>query len=347
MFKALIISASLYAAQGKQFSKHHELDTYTFDQYLKEGNKKYSGDEYAKRLEIFSANLEKIKAHNQEKRSWKMGVNKFTDMTPKEVSMSYGGDKYALHGNKKVRPQTDTHCTEMIMLPNTLPSVIVMCCDVLCQATTSLLKDNKVAELPTHVDWRDVSPSVVTPVKDQGHCGSCWAFAATATIESHVAINTGTLNEISQQELVSCMPNDDSCGGTGGCQGATAELAYDYLSANGLSELWSYGYLPDTYMQGVNNKCLRSEDSNVVASATGYTLLERNSYDEIMTAVATVGPMAVNVDASIWHLYEEGVFDGCAQEDVDINHVVGLVGYGTCEVHGDFWLIRNSWSPSW
>ena len=84
-----------------------------------------------------------------------------------------------------------------------------------------------------------------------------------------------------------------------------------------------------------------------MASGTGYTLLERNNYDEIMTAVATVGPMAVNVDASVWHMYEEGVFDGCAQEDVDINHVVGLVGYGSCEVHGDFWLIRNSWSPSW
>ena len=79
--------------------------------------------------------MKTIKAHNQEKRSWKMGVNKFTDMTLKEVSMSYGGNKFALHGNKK--------------------------------ATTSLLKDKKVEELPSHVDWRDVSPSVVTPVKDQ------------------------------------------------------------------------------------------------------------------------------------------------------------------------------------
>jgi cathepsin L len=82
-------------------------------------------------------------------------------MTKEEISRSYGGNKFALHGNKK--------------------------------ATTSLLKDNKqrVADLPKSVDWRNVYPSVVTPVKDQGHCGSCWAFAATATIESHVAINTG------------------------------------------------------------------------------------------------------------------------------------------------------------
>ena len=102
MFKSLILSAALFSVEGKQFSKHHELDTYTFDQYLSESNKKYSGDEYAKRLGIFQDNLLKIKTHNKEKRSWKMGVNKFTDMTAKEVSMSYGGDKYALHGNKKV-----------------------------------------------------------------------------------------------------------------------------------------------------------------------------------------------------------------------------------------------------
>lgn len=72
-----------------------------------------------------------------------------------------------------------------------------------------------------------------------------WAFAATETIEAHVGINTGLLNELSMQELVSCMSNDYSCGGTGGCMGATAELAFDYLAKYGLSELWTYGYLPE------------------------------------------------------------------------------------------------------
>ena len=102
MFKAAIISASLLVVQGGQFSRHHELDNYTFDQYLRESHKKYSGDEYHKRLEIFNENLLKIKTHNQQKRSWKMGVNKFTDMTPKEVSMYHGGNKHVLSSNKKV-----------------------------------------------------------------------------------------------------------------------------------------------------------------------------------------------------------------------------------------------------
>lgn len=84
-----------------------------------------------------------------------------------------------------------------------------------------------------------------------------------------------------------------------------------------------------------------------VATSSGYNLLPRNDYGEIMNAVAHVGPMAVNIDASEWHSYESGIFSGCAQNDVDINHVVQLVGYGTTHEGQDYWTIRNSWSPSW
>ncbi len=66
-----------------------------------------------------------------------------------------------------------------------------------------------------------------------------------------------------------------------------------------------------------------------------------------MTALATTGPLAVNVDASSWSGYESGVFDGCNQQNPDIDHVVQLVGYGTDPSQGDYWLVRNSWSPAW
>lgn len=240
-----------------------------------------------------------------------MGVNKFTDMTQDELQAFLGGDKRALHNNKK--------------------------------KTTKALNSSKKNSLPASVDWRE-TPNVISPVKDQGHCGSCWAFAATATIEAYVGLNTGVMSEVSMQELVSCMANDDSCGGDGGCQGATAELAFDYLTTNGLAELWSYGYLPNTYQSGINNQCLKSTPS---VTATGYTLLPRNDYDEVMHVVANVGPVAVNVDASRWSYYESGVFSGCAQEDVNINHVVQTVGYGTDADHGDYWLVRNSWSAEY
>lgn len=84
-----------------------------------------------------------------------------------------------------------------------------------------------MAALPTQVDWRE--SSVVSPVKDQGHCGSCWAFASAATIESHAAINSGHLKTLSTQQLVSCVANPYTCGGQGGCNGAIAELAFSYV----------------------------------------------------------------------------------------------------------------------
>lgn len=76
----------------------------------------------------------------------------------------------------------------------------------------------------------------------------------------------------------------------------------------------------------------------------GYLKLTTNSYEDIMVALATVGPLAVAVDASKWHDYEGGVFDGCDYTaNMNVNHAVVLVGYGTDEVEGDYWLVRNSW----
>jgi len=88
-----------------------------------------------------------------------------------------------------------------------------------------------LAALPTAVDWRETN--VVSPVKDQGHCGSCWAFASTATIESHAAINSGQMKTLSTQQLVDCVANPYNCGGQGGCSGAIAELAFSYVQLYG------------------------------------------------------------------------------------------------------------------
>jgi cathepsin L len=92
----------------------------------------------------------------------------------------------------------------------------------------------------------DVSPvtDVVSAVKDQGHCGSCWAFASTATIESYVALSTGMLFDLSTEQIAMCAPNPDACGGTGKCEGSTAELAFEYLTgAKGIYEEYQYPYI--------------------------------------------------------------------------------------------------------
>lgn len=88
------------------------------------------------------------------------------------------------------------------------------------------LSQADVASLPTNVDWR--TAGVVSPVKDQGMCGSCWAFAAVSAVESIAAINSGQLKTLSTQQMVSCVQNSYQCGGQGGCEGATAEIAYAY-----------------------------------------------------------------------------------------------------------------------
>lgn len=193
-----------------------------------------------------------------------------------------------------------------------------------------------------------IDTGVVSAVKDQGHCGSCWAFASTATIESHVAISTGLLFDLSVQQTAMCTPNPNHCGGFGGCEGSTAELAFDYLStAPGLFEEYQWGYAS---YYGQATTCQVPGATKPVAHINGFVQLPDNNYTAVMNAIASVGPLAVNVDASTWHAYTGGVYDGCGDSSSpsDINHVVVLVGYGEDSATGQkYWLVRNSWSASW
>ena len=148
-------------------------------------------------------------------------------------------------------------------------------------------------------------------MKDQGYCGSCWAFASTEVIESHVALASGLLFDLSPEQIAMCAPNPDSCGGTGGCQGATAEIAFEYVTGSiGMMEEYQYPYLS---YYAKNFQCAMPEDQPAVATINGYVQLPENNYEALMNAVATVGPIAVSVDASAWSAYESGVFNGCNQ----------------------------------
>jgi len=196
--------------------------------------------------------------------------------------------------------------------------------------------------LPTSVDWRN-TPNVVSAVKDQGHCGSCWAFASTATVESHVALATGKLFDFSVERTAFCSPNPDNCGGSGGCAGATAEVAFDYLAGSvGIYQEYQQGY---TGYGGTNGKCGVASGAPI-AHIDGYVKLAVNNYTDLMNAVATVGPISVSVDAN-WGGYSSGIFSGCdVSKNVDIDHAVVLVGYG--EENGQkYWTIRNSWNANW
>jgi len=197
-------------------------------------------------------------------------------------------------------------------------------------------------ELPSSIDWRRAL--VITDVKDQGQCGSCWSFAAAESVESYYAIAGGKLSVLSEQQILDCTPNPNQCGGTGGCGGATAELAFDQLTKmGGLSSEWTYPY---TSYYGENSVC-NTTRTHPVAKVTGYVNLPTNQPSHIMRHLALRGPLAISVDAGKWSFYESGVFDGCNQTNPDLDHAVQLVGYGTDEFNGDYWIVRNSWSPSW
>ena len=226
-----------------------------------------------------------------------------------------------------------------------------------------------VSKLPTSVDWR--TEGIVSPVKDQGGCGSCWAFASTAALESHVALQTGLLYSLSTQELVSCVPNPHKCGGTGGCGGSTSQLAYDFLSTKGgVVEEDAFGY--QSYHGASIDCAVEDKDTGVVRGAVakidGYAETPLNDYKAVMNAVAKHGPVVVSVAAVPWSYYSGGVFDPDEDDEPsktvdgnddastgnvssmknDIDHAVVLVGYGTDEKTGlDYWLVRNSWSPKW
>merc|ERR1711935_785264 len=181
-----------------------------------------------------------------------------------------------------------------------------------------------VKDLPDSVNW--VEAGATTGVKNQGRCGSCWAFATTEQVESYYKIATAELIELSAQQVTSCTPNLSQCGGTGGCYGSgtttnSEECNYDLNSLT------------------------------PAVALSGYVTLPPNDPEAVMKHLAEVGPLAIAADASNWKSYSGGVFDGCSfDENISINHGIQLVGYGSefspLGVY-DYWLVRNSWGAGW
>lgn len=313
-----IILAAAIAAQAKR-PQWDELEGYTFEQYVEDFGKHYpTPEEHETRRHLFEGKLADVREHNAAGgASWRKGINQFSDMTHEEYAVRLGYRRGAGSGAMEATPWSS-------------------------QPASTIPADT----LPTEVNWW--TQNVVTAVKDQGRCGSCWAHAATETLESHVAINSGELYVLSTQQLVSCSPNSHDCGGWGGCAGSTAELAYTYLTnIGGQVQEWSFPYV--SYMGTTNGTCTwnnSGDDLPPTVSIDGFVKLTSNNATAVMTALANVGPLAVNVAAAAWMDYESGIYDGCGYDNVEIDHVVELVGYGS-EDGQDYWLIRNSWSAGW
>ena len=290
-----------------------ELDTYGWSAYKEDFGKEYGVTEEALRRVIFEERLADIIAFNKGAALYKKGVNAMTDMTDAERQMRLGR-------SSDIRNQ-----------------------HVLCRSSMSdeqVFVRGKKEEKVGFVDWRE-KEGVISAVKDQGSCGSCWAFASTESVESYVSLATGESVVLSPQQLVSCATNPYSCGGVGGCEGSIPELAFNYVQLYGQSLESSTPYL------GVDQNC--SSNYSPAVQIDGYKKLNMNDADDIIKALMTIGPLAVNVDASIWHDYDSGILDDCRLSDgtLDLNHVVQLVGYGyDTELSANYWIIRNSWAST-
>jgi len=185
---------------------------------------------------------------------------------------------------------------------------------------------------PDSIDWAEKGK--LTPIKNQEQCGSCWAFAATETVESRYAIAANTAPIVlSPQAMVNCVQNPHSCGGTGGCEGATEELGFNLTVSKGLPRLEDLPYT------GQDGTC---KPYKAAVKATGYIKVKENDGLALETALSQ-GPVAVTVDASDWDMYGGGIFTGCsAKGAADLDHGVQAVGYSK-----DYWKIRNSWGADW
>ena len=297
------------AARSRPLAGPRDLSSYSFASYLAEFNKTYAPGEAGTRQTLFRSSLAFIDRQNLRYRTnqsrWWAAINHMADWSAAERS--------AVLGRRPLRPP---------------------------RAEPALRPTVQARDLPAYVDWRD--QGVVTPVRNQGGCGSCWAFAAVAALESHIAIKTGKLLDFSPQQLVSCVANPQQCGGTGGCQGSIPELAFNYTNtAGGITSESSYPYTAQ------DGPCDASKIAPL-ATIDGYVLVPPDDALQLQTAIATFGPIAVSVAAGDPFVYYGGgildSYDDCGWE---INHAVTAEGYGVADDGTGYWLIRNSWGTGW
>ncbi|KAH1022761.1 procathepsin L isoform X2 [Dendroctonus ponderosae] len=265
------------------------------------------------RKEVFIENRAKIAKFNQEysqgKRNFVQQLNPFGDLLHHEFTQLLNGFNRS-----------------------TLPRVNV-------PTPTTFIPSANVA-LPATVDWRQVG--AVTPVKSQGSCASCWAFAAAGALEGHWFRKTGQLVDVSEQNLIDCTKSY----GNDGCMGGLVDPAFQYIRANGgVDGEESYPY------ESRDDQQCRFKSENVVAECTGYVDIAEADEKGLELAIATLGPVAAAIDASKdgFQFYSDGIYydPDCGRTQAEMNHAVLVVGYGQEPNGQKYWLVKNSYGPQW
>lgn len=210
--------------------------------------------------------------------------------------------------------------------------------DALPKNSSRFLRPMNIGDVPDSVDWRD--HGYVTEVKNQGMCGSCWAFSTTGSLEGQHKRATGVLTSLSEQNLVDCSTQY----GNHGCNGGLMDNAFQYIKENkGIDTEDSY-----PYKAKMQRKC-GFKRNNVGAEDTGFVDLKEGDEDALKVAVATQGPVSVAIDAGhrSFQMYKSGVYNEKECSSQSLDHGVLVVGYGTDPDHGDYWIVKNSWGTNW
>jgi cathepsin L len=199
------------------------------------------------------------------------------------------------------------------------------------KATVSNLK------APESVDWRD--KNIVNPVKDQAQCGSCWAFSVIQAQESQWALKKNQLPSLSEQNLVDCVT---SCYG---CNGGDEYISYDYVIKY-QDGLWMTE--EDYPYTGRDGSCKFDKTKGCCPVKSYIRPTTTGNEDELAAGCAEKGVVSIAIDASNWdfQMYSSGIYNPSSCSSSRLDHAVGLVGYGT-EGGVDYWIVRNSWGPSW
>ncbi|KAG2717920.1 hypothetical protein I3843_03G193900 [Carya illinoinensis] len=193
-----------------------------------------------------------------------------------------------------------------------------------CSTKTSSFKYQNATGLPSSMDWR--KKGAVTPIKDQGQCGCCWAFSAVAAMEGITKLKSGKLICLSEQELVDC----DIKGVDQGCSGGLMDNVFQFIQNN----------------HGVDGICNTKGEANHAANVNGYKDVPANSEKALLKVVANQ-PVFVAIDAggSDFQFYSSGIFTlDCG---ISLDHGVTAVGYWVTNDGTKYWLVKNSWVTEW
>eukprot|EP00829_Urostomides_striatus_P021587 TRINITY_DN96_c0_g1_i2.p1 TRINITY_DN96_c0_g1~~TRINITY_DN96_c0_g1_i2.p1 ORF type:complete len:308 (+),score=69.76 TRINITY_DN96_c0_g1_i2:28-924(+) len=257
-------------------------------------------DEIMARYNIFAENYRYIEEHNSKNDDFKLAVNQFADLTLekfKELHLAKRGE-----ADGKIVP---------------------------CQ-----FKHVKATPNP-EIDWK--KKGVVTPVRNQGNCASCYAFSAIGALEGLFTIKKGKIMEFSEQELVDCSRSY----GNKGCLEGEISLAFEYIKDKGISTRREYRY------EGADGTCRKKSNSFQISGCANIT---KNDNDMMLEALS-YGPVSawIRSDNREFIYYHSGVIKGnCGTDQDELDHGITIVGAGyESGSRTPFWLIKNSWGSHW